>query len=299
MPLRRIALVVSLAFAAVPLAAQTTPQRSVPEAGPGLVADPATQVAALIDALQIGPVLEVMRAEGIDYGDTLEAELFPGTGGPQWQAVIGLIYDTSTMRERFDAAFATELGQDSAARDPAAIAKMLRFFGSERGQRILTLELEARRALMDDATEDAAKVSVEDMIAKADPRMDVLRRFADANDLIESNVAGALNSNLAFFRGMSDGGAFEDAMSEEDMLADVWTQEPEIRAETEAWLYPYLALAYGPLSEDDMAAYLAFSDTAEGKRLNAAVFAAFDKVFTVISFDLGRAAARQMQGEDI
>ena len=33
--------------------------------------------------------------------------------------------------------------------------------------------------------------------------------------------------------------------------------------------------------------------------LNTAMFAAFDKLFVAISRDLGRAAARQMQGEDI
>lgn len=273
-----------------PLAAQTAP--GVPGQSQALA--PNVQLAALTEALQIGPVIEVMREEGLDYGSTLETELFPDRGGARWQAVVGLIYDTDTMKKRFDAAFAETIGDD-----PEGIEAMIRFFGSDRGQRILDLELEARRALMDDATEEAARMTVEDMIAADNPRMEMLRDFAEANDLVELNVMGAMNSNLAFFKGMAEGSAFDEPMPEDQMLSDVWSQEADVRTETEDWLFPYLALAYGSLSDDDLQAYLDFSKTPAGKRVNAATFAAFDAVFTAVSHDLGRAAARQMQGEDI
>jgi hypothetical protein len=44
------------------------------------------------------------------------------------------------------------------------------------------------------------------------------RDFIEANDLVERNVSGALNSNFAFYRGLSDGGAFEVEIPEELML---------------------------------------------------------------------------------
>ncbi|MDP4033156.1 MAG: DUF2059 domain-containing protein [Pseudorhodobacter sp.] len=251
-------------------------------------------VASLSDTMQIGAMMDVIRLEGLDYGATLEAEMFPDRGGAQWRAVVGLIYDAATMRRRFDAIFAAEL-----AGDTAEIAEMQAFFGSERGQRILTLELQARRALLDDATQEAARVAVADMIADQNPRMAMLRRFAETNDLIESNVTGALNANLAFYQGLSEAGAFGDAMTEEQMLLEVWSQEDNIRADTNDWLFPFLALAYEGLSDEDMAAYLAFSETAAGRKLNVAAFVAFDALFTAISRDLGRAAARHVQGEDI
>ncbi|WP_096784444.1 DUF2059 domain-containing protein [Rhodobacter sp. CZR27] len=289
--LTRLVLVLSMAFAAHPLAAQTRP---APGGGEPPVVAPGVQIAALGEAMRIADVIAVMREEGLQYGSSLEAELFPDRGGPRWQAVVGLIYDADTMRKRFDAFFEAEVG-----RDPGAIAGMLDFFGSERGQRILQLEIEARRALLDESAEEAAKIKVEDMSARNDPRLDLLQEFAEANDLIELNVAGALNSNLAFYRGMAEGAAFDEALSEEQMLADVWSQEGDVRRETEEWLYPYLALAYGPLSDSDLRDYIAFSRTPEGRRLNGATFAAFDAVFSAISHDLGRAAAKQMQGEDI
>ncbi len=253
------------------------------------------RVQQLTSVMQIAQILSVMREEGFDYSKTLEEEMFPGRGGANWSATVDTIYDETAMKSVFDAALAAEL----AGTDPEAIEVMQAFFSSDRGQRILTLEIEARRALLDQDTEEAAKLHVEDLAAADDPRLALIREFADANDLIEMNVAGALNANLAFFKGMAAEGGFDVEMTEDEMLQNVWSQEPEIRAETETWLYPYLALAYQPLSDADMQAYLAFSDQAEGKALNAALFAAFNVLFTDISGRLGRAAARQLRGEDI
>ena len=198
------------------------------------------------------------------------------------------------MTARFEMAMAKDLG--GAEADLLAIEA---FFGSAQGQRILQLEIEARRALLDQSVEDAAKVGWEDLQADGKARADQLRRFAQVNDLIESNVMGALNANLAFYRGLATSSSFGKEMPEDQMLSDVWEQEPSIRQETEDWLYPFLSLAYQPLPDADLDAYTAFSETPAGKRMNAALFAAFDAVFTKISYDLGVAAAIQMQGDDI
>lgn len=251
-------------------------------------------VIALSETMRIGEIIDIMREEGLAYGQTLEAEMFPGGGGPRWQGIVGMIYDGEKMRARFDAAFAREL-----ANAPEDVGQIAAFFAAEPGARFLTLELEARRALLDESVEDAAKLAWEDMVAAGDPRVDLLRRFAETNDLIESNVMGALNANLAFYRGMAEAGAFGDDMTEDQMLADVWGQEADVRAETEDWLFPFLALAYQPLTDEELDTYVVFSETPAGQRMNAALFAAFDEVFTAISQDLGRAVAIQLQGQDI
>lgn len=255
----------------------------------------APQIMKLSKTLQIDGILAVMRDEGFDYGKSLEEEMFPGKGGTTWTNAVGQIYDEAAMKAKFEKALVAELG----SMDPKSIDVMDAFFASDRGRRILAVEVKARHALLDQDTEDAAKATVEDMANRDDPRLAQIHQFADANDLIEMNVAGALNANLAFFKGMSEAGGFDEKMTEEQMLSNVWAQEPDIRSETETWLYPYLALAYQQLSDDDMQAYLAFSDMAEGKALNAAVFAAFNTLFTDISANLGRAAAKHMHGQDI
>ena len=254
----------------------------------------AARITALTDTMMMGEIFAVMREEGLDYGQTLSDEMFPGKGRAQWEAVVAAIYDPDTMRRRFDAALAQSLV--GAEPDMAAIEG---FFGSDQGQTILRLEIEARRSLLDAEVEDAAKLAWEDLRAQGGDRVDKLTQFVEANDLIESNVMGALNANLAFYRGLSETGAFPQEMTEDQMLSDVWGQESDVRTETTDWLYPFLSLAYQPLPDEDLDAYIAFSQTAAGQRLNVALFAAYDAVFTRISHDLGRAAAEHMQGEDI
>ncbi|MCA3509645.1 MAG: DUF2059 domain-containing protein [Rhodobacter sp.] len=254
-------------------------------------ADPA----ALLTTLRIPEMIAVMQDEGLAYGEELEDQLFPGAGGSRWDEAVARVYDEPALLARFQSAFAARL-----AADPQAMEGIAGFFGTDRGQQILTLEIGARRALLDEAVEEAAAVSVDDMRARDDPRLALLERFVTANDLIEQNVSGALNANFAFYQGMSDGGAFDGAkMTEAEMLAEVWSQEADIRAETESWLYPFLALAYKPLSDADVEAYVAFSESGAGRAMNAAMFAAFNEVFSAISRDLGRAAAQMLSGQDI
>lgn len=293
-----LSVALGLGIALAPVA--TVPARAQASAGQEAAAEqdatavsPA-RVSALTATMMMADVMAVMRDEGLEYGQTLATEMFPDKTGAQWDAVVALIYDRDTMLGRFEAALVQSLAGADAELD-----QIEAFFRSDRGQTILRLEIEARRALMEQDVEDAAKLAWEDMRAEGGARVDALTRFAEANDLIESNVMGAMNANLAFYRGLSESGAFPQEMTEDQMLADVWGQEPAVRSETTDWLFPFLSLAYQPLSTEDLDAYIAFSETPAGQKLNAALFAAYDVVFTQISFDLGRAAAGQMQGEDI
>jgi hypothetical protein len=254
----------------------------------------ADAVDGLLATMRIEEIIAILRDEGLDYGKKLEADMFPGAGGAGWDAAVADIYDTSRMQVGFQSGMRREL-----ARSPEAIADMNAFFSAELGQRILRLEIEARRALLDDGTEEAAKLAWEDMAGSNDGRVALLERFATANDLVESNVMGALNANLAFYQGIAEGGAFGGEMTEDQMLADVWGQEAEVRQQVADWLFPYLALAYGPLSDDELEAYIAYSESPAGQQLNTALFSSFDGVFSPVSRALGLAVARELQGQDI
>lgn len=251
-------------------------------------------VAELLVALQMRKTLEIMRLEGLDYGTALDAELFGGNGGGAWARAVEDIYEISRLTEAFEEAMAQEFD-----RNPDMIAPAQAFFGSEQGQRIVTLEVEARRAFLDEAVEEAAKVAAEKLVADKAPLVEELRRFIAAGDLQERNVAGALTSSLAFYEGIASEGGVGAGMDRSEILALVWAQEPDIRAETDAWLMSYLSLAYAPLPPGELQAYITFWESPAGKSLNTALFAAFDKVFPAISRDLGRAAALQLGGDDI
>ncbi|MEE4118266.1 MAG: DUF2059 domain-containing protein [Paracoccaceae bacterium] len=278
-------------FSAGPLAAQTQqqPQDRGQERSTAATIE---EVAPLAEALGIDELMPIMRDEGLDYGADLARDMFPGRGGDRWTAQVGRIYDTERMRREMERGMAARL-------EPGTIDALLQFFESDLGRRIVGLELSARRALLDPGVEEASEEAAAELEASGDPRFELLQSFVEANELVEMNVVGALNSNWAFYQGLDAGGAFDGQLTEEQMLADVWAQEEQIRAETRGWVYAYLGMAYQPLSDDELAAYTAMSETPEGEALNAALFAAFDEMFTRISRELGLAAATFMAGEDI
>lgn len=246
----------------------------------------------LYRALGLPEIIEIMREEGMVYGEDLRTDLFGGRGGAQWSDIVADIYDLermqNTVRNRLD----SELAADN-------LAPMIDFFSTEAGRKIVTLEVSARRALLEKSVEEASKDTLAAMIADKAPRLDLLTDFAEAGEMIENNVVGAMNSNYAFYSGLADGGAFPGEMSDEEILSDIWSQEPDIREDTEEWLYSYLTLAYQPLSDEELKAYTAFFRTEAGAALNRAIFAAFDEMFVTVSLALGQGAAVFMAGQEL
>lgn len=244
------------------------------------------------DLLQVPRLLEIMADEGVAYGDSLQAEMFPGRGGDGWRTQVAAIYDPARMAGVFRDTLEPLL-------DPATLTETIAFFGSPDGRQLITLEITAREAMLDDAVEEASLEEWRALRAREAPLVSALEAFVEVNDLVESNVVGAMNSNFAFFSGLAEGGALPGAMSEAEMLADVWAQEAAIREETEDWVYSYLSLAYRPLPEGVLEDYTTFSMTPEGQKLNSALFAAFDALFTDISYSLGLSASAVLAAEDL
>lgn len=271
--------------------AQTTLVQTAP-ADPAQTQATQSQVQELYAALRLPEILEVMREEGISYGAKIGDDLFPVAIDPDWSAQVELIYDIARMRPQSEAAFAAEL-------EGADIPAMLAFFTTEPGQSFSALEVSARRAQLDEAIEAAARDAAAVAMADNTPRYQLLMRFAEANDLIETNVVGALNANYAFYQGLMQGGAAAPGLTDDEVLANVWDQEPEIRNTTTEWVASFLLMAYAPLSDADIEAYIAFSETPAGADLNRAVFDAFDQMFIDISRELGLASAKYMVGDTL
>ncbi|MCC6304899.1 MAG: DUF2059 domain-containing protein [Rhodobacteraceae bacterium] len=250
----------------------------------------------IADALGLEELAAIMQAEGLVHAEEIRAELFPGTGAEGWRAEAERIYAPERLTAAFLADLATALGPAAGA---GWIGEATAFFRSGLGARIVGLEIAARRALLDDATEAMSRDRVEMMEADGDPRLAAIDRFIAVNDLIEFNVAGGLNAHYAFYSALVAGGAFDRPLSEEEILADVWGQEEALREDNAHWLRSYLTLAYDPLTDGELDAYIAFSDSPAGRRLNQALFATFDAMFVDISRAIGIAAARRLRGEDL
>lgn len=246
----------------------------------------------LFELLMLPDIISIMREEGMGYGDTIGQDLFAGPPSPDWQAKVERIYDYDVMvgivREDFEASLSD-----------VDLTPMIDFFGSDQGQMIIGLEVSAREALLDEAVEEASEEMAATAIADENPRMTLVQEFVTVNNLIETNVAGALNSNLAFYGGLVDGGAFGGALTEDEILTDVWSQESEIRGNTTDWIHSFLFMAYQPLDDEDLQAYIAFSETDAGGDINRAMFESFDRLFNGISRSLGRAAATEMTSQEL
>lgn len=251
-----------------------------------------TDADALFDLLMLPDIIDIMREEGVSYGDTIGEDLFGGPPTAEWATTVAQIYDYDRMVDMVRIDFEASL-------DEVDLTPMIEFFGSDQGQMIVGLEVSARRALLDDAVEDASKDAAAIAAADDNPRLALVGEFVETNNLIETNVAGALNSNLAFYNGLLDGNAFGGALSEDQILTDVWSQEGEIRDNTSEWIYSFLFMAYAPLEDEDLQAYIAFSETEAGSDINRAMFESFDRLFIGISRSLGRAAANEMTSQEL
>lgn len=258
-----------------------------------VAAQGAKAVERLYQSLGMQEIIEIMREEGLAYGQEMEQTFFEGRASANWAPTVSEIYGQDRMETAVRSRMSTAL-------EGVDLAPMLRFFETDLGQRIIRLEVSARRAFLEEDVEEASKAVYAAMVADKAPRVDQIEAYIEAGTLIDNNLVGAMNSNIAFYKGlMRGGGSGPVQMTEEDILTDVWGQEPEIRRDTTEWLTAYLALAYQPLSDAEMDDYVAFFKTEAGRQLNRAIFEAFDTLFVDISFDLGRAAGDFLGGQEL
>lgn len=250
------------------------------------------KVDTLFEALGMPEMIQIMREEGLAYGQTLATDMLPGGGSAQWDLAVSAIYDPQMMLEEVRGAFGEALEGDD-------IDAMIDFFTSETGTTIIDLEVSARRAMLDEAVEEASKENAAIAMMDDTPRYQLVQEFVTANDLIEANVVGSMNSSYAFYLGLIDGGVMPAGMTAETALQDVWAQEPDIRRDTTEWVYSFLLMAYQPLPDADLDAYIAFSQTEAGQDLTSALFLSFNGMFDDISRALGLAASRFMTTQEL
>lgn len=256
-------------------------------AGPAL-ADP-VRIAHLLRVQDLFPILQ---KEGGTYGSDLLKEMSGMDPDAAWAAEVAKIHDP----ERLMPAFREDFGRALTGADEPAIEAWL---DTPLGRRVVGLELQTREALLDPALEDRAIQAAEEADAADDPRLAAVRRVIAASDLVETNVIGGLNANLAFYRAMAAGNAFPYEVTEADMLADVAAQEEDIRADVTAWLEGYLFAAYGALSLDELQQLAQFNASAAGQELLRAEFTAFDRIYESTSAALGAALARRLTSADL
>ena len=254
----------------------------------------ASQTDEIMSVLRLPEVFSVLSAEGESYGEELDANMLDGAGGAAWTEAVRQIYQPDRLLPQFETALRRAV--DASGTD---FAPVLEQFRSDLGVQATSLEISARRAMLDPDVEDASRLTLEDLRAEEAPRLALIEAFVSVNNLVEDNVTSGLNANLAFYQGLRDAGAIGPEMSEGDMLAEVWSQEDAIRAETDTWVYAYLTMAYAPLPDDDLRRYTEMTRGAEAQALNRVITEAYNAVFMDVSRQLGRAAGAVLAGQDL
>lgn len=272
------------------------PQVLAQQAGdPGI--DPAaadTVQTRLWEVLEMASLMPILRDEALIEAEVMQDEMFDGAS-TGWLDTVRQIHEPARLEDLFlggvDKALATQASGD--------LGPALDFYQTDLGRRLIGLESSARQAMLEPDTEAAARAEFAEAASREDPRVEQIARLIDEGDLIGPNVAGGLNAAVAFSKGFAEGGGFDMPLTEDQMLADAWAQEPSIRAETLGWMEAYLMLAYSPLNDAELERYIRFAGSDEGQALSAALFAGFDAMFLQTSWELGLAAAAQMQGRSL
>lgn len=254
------------------------------------LAERGEEIAALMQVLKVPETIEIMQDEGALYGGQIARDMIPDIDPEHWSKVIEKIYDDAKMHDVIEAGFANALeGTD--------LAPIMEYLQSEEAVEIVALELSARRAFLDPETETEAADRWLELSAQDDELVGQVEGLIDDSDLVEHNVMGTLNADLMFYSGLNEGGAIE--MSEDEILADVWAGEDELRRSTREWLQSFLMMSYQPLEPDVLDGYAAFWRTPEGRDLNRAIFVAFDQMYEDLAYLLGLAIAEQMRIEEL
>ncbi len=243
----------------------------------------------LMRAMHVTDIVEIMGQEGLEQGRELDKAMLDGAGGTYFQAQIEEIYDADWMREKLTRSVDDNLSDTQL--EQAAL-----FFESKLGQTIVSLENSARLAMMDDAIDEVAR-QIYRQADRDTAFYKLVDEYVQVNDLIEQNVRGSLSADLNFFLGMSDNRGVQ--LDGDSMLSQLLDNTEEVTAETEAWIYSFLLMAYQPLSEAQMRENIAFSRTETGRALNEALFRGFDEMIDAISYRLGEAVGRAMSASDL
>ncbi len=211
---------------------------------------------------------------------------FPGVAPEVWRNEVREIFDPRLVFETFEAAW------NEAPLAPDSRMAVQNFFTSELGQRIVAAELTASEEMSGPVGAERAIAAAEQAQSENDPRLAALNGFIAENGLVEFATAALLGARFQYFRGLSDGGALQPPVPEDDFRR---YYDYYVSAETEYmedWHRAYALLAYGDFSPEDFAAYRAFQQTAEADQLEDALSSAFDGIPEAMHYQLGRAAAR-------
>ena len=246
------------------------------------------RVAELFDALNMDEIISIMQDEGkLDAVATIEIYAERAVD-EEVKARIDRIFDMTEMQ-------VVLINLISENMNDAQIAAATAFLNSDVGVRASTLETTARRAISDDAIEVYVLSQFDDV-----SELTRYKQFQDliaTLDLINQNTYGAMGAQYVFMRQLVDTeelGLTDDAINELLMAS-----ENELREGISEWLFGFFNMAYAPLTDADLATYIAFQKSDAGQALNRSLFAGFNELSMRHAQKMGTMVAELLQVQDL
>ena len=244
----------------------------------------------LYAALHMDEVVAVMRQEGLDEaGATAEVYLKNSTRN-NFEGAVDALYAEAAIRDQL-------LNGLRAALSEADAALALEFYRTPLGMLVGKLETTGRVAISNDAVEEMAISIAQDALQAKDERAELLQSATQEMGLTEYNLSGAFAARFAFLSGLSE--ADELGISQDQIMALIAADEDSLRAEIDQWVLGFVFMAYRPLSDAQLADYLAFQMSATGTALNQALFESFNAVAVHNAGQLGKLLATALQARDL
>lgn len=237
----------------------------------------------LLELMRFDQLAEVSREEGISGNASVLEDFGLTSNEAFWLEELDVIFDEGKTEEMFRTSFAKAYNQRS-------IVDAIAFLGSEAWMRAYDLQIDTSLLLTDPALEEAAVIHYWEHIENNSPRVPLIEDLVASTDLVEQNIAGAMNAMLAFNRGMTFVSS-DLGYPDEEMIALLYASETELRLEISEWLHAYYLVAYLPLTEADISQQIEFWTSQAGQDISAAMMLSYDVVHNDQSFAVGRALA--------
>jgi hypothetical protein len=175
----------------------------------------------------------------------------PGDFGIMWKRMV-----QDVMRPKEIVATATQMLEQTL--DQAMLDHALEFYGSDLGQRVVTVENDSHMVEDEDAKDEAGQSIVAALLrmgAEGSDRLDYLRRMNNAVDSDGLSLRAIQEIQIRFLLTAAAHGVIALQMDEEDMRAFFQQQEPQMRATIMANAMAGAAYTYQSLSDDELRDY--------------------------------------------
>lgn len=240
----------------------------------------------LIPLMRFGELADVTRQEGLVGNETLLQDFGLPTDEELWQEKLDEIFEVARIEALFEAGFSDGFNSRSTT-------EVLEFLQDPDWIEIVTLQNDAAIATLDPDIEAASFEVYWDHVDRNSKRLAALEKLIGTVNLIEQNIAGAMNGMITLNQGMSSI-IPEMAYPEEDLFAFFLEEEESMRADISESLLSFFLMTYEPISDQVLRDQIAFWSTQAGQDLSNAMMRAYDEVYDSLTYDLGRAMAEML-----